>query len=896
MALREWLDRIKRNRLDEEDFQEEIRSHLAMSAADKMAEGADHQDAYYSALREFGNVTRTTEAARTVWRPRWLDIARDYANDARVSIRTLAKNPAFSFTVIGVLTLGIGLNAAVFTMLKGFALSPIAGVERSGQLAIIYGETNAGRKVRMSYPDYQHLRDHTDAFSSLFGSIVATVNLGRGRGARQVWGEIVTGNYFQTLDVRAQLGRTLLPSDEIAPGGPPVVVISDGLWRRDLAADPAIVGRTLVVNARPLTVVGVADPTFHGTIVSYDVDLFIPVMMAPALGYRFASQESTPSAILADRRAAVFFPHGYLRPGRTLANAADQANALWAAWSQDRPPAEAARTLRVVPFRETPGSAPTFMLPTLGVLGVMAVLVLLIACANIAGLVLVRGVSRRGEIAVRLALGATRGRIVRLLIVESLVLAIPGALLGVLLAANGIPIMVGYAERLAAPDRIYFNIDVDGLVMTFAVAIACASALVSGFMPAVQTSRIDLVTVINEDASPRGASRSRARSALVVAQVAVSLLLLVGAGLTARSVDAARRANPGFDPSHVASIGLDVEQNGYDSASGKALYKKLLDEVRAVPAIESATLAAYHPLTLLETRAQPITIDDYIPLRDEDLTLLSNTIAPDYFRTLRIRLMAGRDFDDRDDETSERVAIVNSTLAQRFWGAAANAIGKRIRTADGIHRTIVGVAADVKYARINEGPRPYFYLPFLQAYRSGMILHSRGSASADRVIADTRAAVEAVDPDLPVMYATPLAGFISGALIFFDLSAAMLFVFGTAGMLLAAMGTYGLVSYTVKQSTHEIGVRIALGATGMRLVRQFLGRGLTLGVTGAVIGIVAALGLSRLLSSVLFGVSATDPVSFARALAVVLAGVIVATLLPAWRAARMNPLSALRHH
>jgi predicted permease len=896
VSFRAWAERLKRRCLDEEDFQDEIRAHLAMAAAEKMADGTDRSDAHYAALREFGNVTRMTETARRIWTPRWLELARESVNDARYAVRTLAKHPAFSLTVIGVLTLGIGLNAAVFTMLKGFALSPIAGVEGSGRLAIIYGETSAGRKVRLSYPDYQYLRDHDTAFSGLFGSIVATVNLGRGRAARQAWGEIVTGNYFQLLGVRAQLGRTLLPSDEIAPGGPPIVVISDGLWRRDFAAAADIIGKTIIVNARPLTVVGVADSTFHGTIVSYDVELFIPVMMAPSLGYKFASQQGTPSAVLGDRAAAVFFPHGYLQPGRTLSNATHQTNALWDALSADRSPAETAQRLHVVRFRETPSSAPTFMLPTLSVLIAMGLLVLLIACANIAGLVLVRGVSRRGEMAVRLALGATKTRIVRLLVIENLVLAIPGALLGVLLAANSIPVLVHYAERLAAPDRIFFNIETDGLVIAFAVTVACGSALVFGFMPALQSARVDLVSVINEDASPRGASRSRFRSSLVIAQVAVSLLLLVGASLTARSVQAARRANPGFDAAHVASIGLDVEQNGYDRARGGVFYRKLLDQVRAVPGIESATLAAYHPLTLLDTRAQRIAIDGYVPQPNEDLAFLSNTIAPDYFQTLRIRMVAGRDFTDDDDDTSEPVAIVNSTMARRFWDGAAEAIGKRIRTADGHWRTIVGVVADVKYARINEAPRPYFYVPFLQSYRSGMILHSQSaSTSVDRVIAQTRTAVEAIDPDLPVMYATSLAEFIDGALIFFDLSATLLFVFGTTGMVLAALGTYGLVSYTVKQGTHEIGIRIALGATALSVVRQFLARGLRLGAAGALFGVVAALGLGRILESALFGVAATDAVSFARALAIVLVGVIVATLVPAWRAARTDALSALRH-
>ncbi len=903
MGILSWLTRRRPVELDEDDFKEEIRAHLAIATDEKVADGADRTDARYAALKEFGNVTLTTEAARSVWTPRWLESLRDVMSDVRYAIRALRKNPAFSLTVVGVLTLGIGLNAAVFTMLKGMALSPLAGVDASGRLAVIFGETSTGRQLRVSYPDYQYLRDHDRAFSELFGSIVAATNLGRGRGARQVWGELVTGNYFTVLGVRAQRGRTLLPSDEIAPGRHPVVVLSDGLWRRDFGADPDIVGKTLEINNNVLTVVGVADPTFHGTIVTYDVELFIPVMMGPQLGFTFGSQQTTPSGILSDRRAGVFFPQGYLRPGTTLANATAQADAVWATLARERPLTDAAQRLKVVRFWQTPGSGPTFILPTLGVLSPMGLLVLMIACANIAGLVLVRGLSRRGEIAVRLALGATRTRIVRLLVVENLVLAVPGALLGILLARNALPVLVAYAERLAAPQRVFFNIEVDGLVIGFTALVACGSALVFGFVPALESSRVDLVSVINEDASPRGAARGRLRACLVVAQVAVSLLLLVGAGLATRSVDAARRAYPGFDASHVTAIELDVKQNAYDESRGRIFYRTLLDAARADPGIESATLAAYIPLGLLDTRIQRVSIEGYEPRKGEDLAFMSNAVGSDYFRTLRIGLTAGREFEDRDDETGAPVAVVNATLAQRFWGGASNAIGKRIRVGDREWRTVIGVAADVKYSRINEPPRPYFYLPFFQAYRSSMVLHTRGlstpletgPASVDRLVDQARARVAALDADLPILSAQPMANQMRGALIFYNLTAIMLFVFGLAGMALAAMGTYGLVSYTVKQSTHEIGIRMALGASGLSVVRRFLGRGLRLGAIGAAVGVAAALGVTRLLTSVLFGVSPTDAVSFARALALVLGVVLVATLVPAWRAARTNPLTALRH-
>jgi macrolide transport system ATP-binding/permease protein len=894
MSVLSWLRR-RRLRLDEDDFEQEIRAHLAMAEDDRIADGVDRQTAHFAALKEFGNVTRTTEAARAVWTPRWLETLRDQVADVRYAVRALAKSPAFSLTVIGVLTLGIGLNAAAFTMLKGIALSPIAGVRRSASLPVMFRETTSGRQLAVSYPDYCYLRDHDRAFSGLFGSAVATVGLGRGRESRPIWAEIVSGNYFQILEVSAERGRVLLPSDESAPGRQPVVVLSDGIWRRDFGSDPDIVGRTIEINNTPLTVVGVADPAFHGTTVVYDVEAFIPVTMAPQLGFRFGSRETTPSAILADHRTSLFFPQGRLRPGTTLASASAQAGALWAGLAGNRAPDEVSERLRVVPFWETPNGAPIYLLPTLTVMSAMALLVLAIACANVAGLVLVRGVSRRGEIAVRLALGATRRRIVRLLVLENLVVAMPGALLGVLLAANGIPLLVGYADALAAPQRLYFNVQVDPLVIGFAVLVACGSALVFGFMPALRSSRVDLVSAINEDASPRGAARSPLRGALVVAQVAVSLLLLVGAGLVTRSLEAARHADPGFDARQVTVVSFDLKQNGYDDAHGRLFVRRLLQAVRADPGTESATLAVYEPLNLLETRAERAAIQGYDPRRGEDLAFLSNRVGPDYFRTLRIPLLAGREFQDGDDERASPVAIVNRTLAQRFWGDAGNAIGRRIRVGDGEWRTVIGVAADIKYLRVNEPPRPYVYLPVLQVYRSDLILHTRGQAPVDVLVDQARRHLASLDPDLPLMHAGPLAERLKGALIFFNLSATMLVVFGVTGMALAAMGTYALVSYTVEQSAREIGIRMALGASGMSVVRRFLGRGLRLGALGGVLGIIAAFAVSRLLQGVLFGVSPTDAVSFARASVIVLGAVAAATIVPAWRAARTDPLKALRH-
>ncbi|HQZ38303.1 MAG TPA: ABC transporter permease [Vicinamibacterales bacterium] len=892
MPLLPWLKR-RRLDLDDDDFQAEVRAHLAIAEEERKADGADPETAHYAALKDFGNLTLTTEAARRVWTPRWLEAVRDLASDVRYAIRTLLTSPVFSLTVIAVLTLGIGLNATVFTMLKGLAVTPLAGVDGSARLVVLSAETDTGRHLRVSYPDYQHLREHVPALADLMGTSLFQAYLGKGRSARFMSAELVTGNYFRVLGVRAQLGRTILPSDEVAPGRHPVVVLSDGLWRRDFGADPDIVGKIVEVNNYPLTVVGVAAATFHGTIVSYDIEAFIPVMMMAEMDLQGGRPQTPPTQLLADREAAVLFPHAFLAPGASVATAAAQTDAAWATLSRERSLTDAALHLKVVTFRQSPTGGQVFILPTILVLSAMALLVLLIACANIAGLVLVRGVSRRGEIAVRLALGAARSRIVRLLVLENLTLAVPGAALGLLLSWRGIPPMITYAEWLAAPQRLYLNGEVDGLVIGFAAVVACGCVLVFGLVPALQCSRVNLMSVINGDASPRSAARGRMRSGLVVAQVAVSLLLLVGAGMTARSLDAARRANPGFERSHVTALGVDTKQNGYDEARGRVFYRRLLDAARAGAGVEAATLATVQPLAFLETGSQRVAIEGHEPKRGEDLAFLSNVVGPDYFRTLRIGLVAGREFEDRDNETATPVVVVNSTLAHTFWGGAADALGKRVRVGD-VWRMVVGVAADVKYLQINEAARPYVYVPFFQSYRSDMMLHTRGPVPVEALVEQARGFVTSVDPELPILFARPLTELTMGAFLFLNLMATMLLVFGAVGMALAVLGTYGLVSYTVTQSTREIGIRMALGASGRSVVREFLGRGLSLGLTGAALGLAVSFGVGRLLGSVLFGVGPTDAVSFARALAIVLGGVIVATVVPAWRAARTDPLRALR--
>jgi predicted permease len=885
------FDWLKRRRLDEDDFQEEIRAHLAIATDERIADGAERDAARDASIKDFGNITRTTEEARSVWRPWWLDAFRDGLTDVRFAVRVLLKSPVFSLTVTAVLALGIGLNTAVFTMLKSLALTPLAGVERSARLGVVLNETRTGRRAGLSYPDYQYIRDHDQSFTGLTGSALASVNVGLGSRAERVVGELVTGNYFQQLGVRASIGRTLLPSDDVAPGRHPVVVLSDALWRRRFAADSGIVGRTVHLNTVPMTVVGVADAAFHGTIVSFDTGVFVPLMMAPQVGL------SMPSAgldILDDKDATFLMVLGWLRPGQTLSSAGAQMSLLSNQLKREAAVTTVERAVKVIPIWQSPYGAQTYMLPAVVVMSAMGVLLLVIVCANIAGLVLVRGVSRRAELAMRLALGAPGRRVMRLLLVENLVLAVPGAVAGLALVWFGLPFLFSSTVAVAAPGQLFFNLAVDRYVIAFSVLAACASALAFGFVPAWRGARIDLLSVINEGLSRRASATGRFRAGLVVVQVAVSMLLLIASGLVARSFDAARAADAGFDTSNVVSIGLDLKPGGYDEARGRAFFDDLLASVRTEPGVEMATLAAAHPMTLVDSGAQRVWIEGYEARPEEDLIFLSNTVGPDYFTTLKIHLIAGREFDARDDGTTQQVAVVNETLARRFWGDPERALGQRVRHASGGWRTVVGVAADLKYSRINEEARPYVYVPIRQAYRPIMMLHARGAAGISTLLERAQARVRDLDADLPILYARSLRDQVAASLTTLEIAARTLFALGVAGMVLAALGLYGLISFSVSQSTHEIGVRMALGARGLSIVRGFLTRGLRLGAIGAVLGLTAAVAVTRLLGSVLYDVSATDPGSFVRALSVVFGAVLTATVIPVWRAARTNPLTALR--
>jgi predicted permease len=882
MRLIDWILRRRRD----DDLQAELRAHLSMATQDRIEQGEDAHSARLAALKEFGNVTLTREATRQSWGGAWREHLLDLAQDARYAIRVLRRSPGYSLVVIAVLALGIGANVSVFSLFNAMALKPLPAVDGSGSLRVLIARTSSGRILPLSHPDFRDLSRDQQAFASLAGAAMDSYSVGLGTHSELVFGEMVTGNYFSVLGVTAGLGRTLLPSDDIAPGKHPVVVMSDGLWKRAFGSDPAIIGRTVQINAYPFTVVGVAEPGFQGTVVGVRLDLFLPVMMQPQLrGFN----------LLESRVSPMLWGVGHLQPGASVATANSEAELLSGRIDAQRPAREVEQHAAVIPMWQSPFGAQTYMLPAILLLTVMGALLLLIVCANVSNLVLIRGVSRRAEIAARLALGASHGRILRLLFVESLVLALPGAALG--MAASGIIswILRNGNMSSAALVPISINTSADWAVYAFALVLSCASSLLFGFVPALRSSRVDLAGVMKDDLSPRGGSRGRLRGALVIAQVAVSLLLLVGAGLVVRSLEAAQTANVGFDERHVAAVTVDLRSSGYDEERGAAFYERLLDAVRAQPGNEAAALANTPPLTLVDSTSSDTVIEGRDARKGEDMRFLVTTVTPGYLQTLRIPLIAGRDFARIDGSTSLPVAMINETMARRFWGEPDNAIGNRIQVSRGRWRTIVGVARDIKYARVTEEPRPSVYLPATQNYWASMVILARSQDANAAFLARIRTTIQSLDPNVPIVRANMLSAQTKAALGIFAMASGTLTVFGVIAMLLTALGTYGLVSYAARQSTHEIGIRIAIGADRRDVLGRFLGRGLKLGAAGAAVGLALSLVIARVLASLLYGVSPTDVVSYAAALALVMTIVLVSSLIPAWRASRTDPIAALRH-
>ena len=833
--------------------------------------------------------------------------------DTRLALRTWRKMPGFTAVAISSIALGIGANAAIFTLVDQVLLR-VLRVHNPHELVQVtfqgsrYG-SNWGDGSELSYPVYKELRDHNEVFAGMFGRFGYSFHIGHAGRTERVAGEIVSGTYFPVLGVHAALGRTLTPEDDKLPGAHPVAVISYGFWVSGFASDPGVVNSSLVINGHPYTVVGVAQPGFDGMEVG-----------PSGTGIRADDDEGTTHTRLeCARRAAVSMgqrvraaparDHGQRRRRRgcrrTSASLieADLKDPDFARAAPETRQRYATNTLQVIPSSQGRSGLRQTLTTPLWVLMATAAGVLLIACANVANLLLARGAARQREIAVRLALGATRARIAGQLLVESVLLALAGGAAGVVIAAIGAPAVLGFFVSPDAPAPI--STSPDWRILAFTFAISTLTGVLFGMAPAIQSTRPDVAPTLKDQAGSVLGGHGRLRKGLVASQIAISLLLVIGAALFTRTLGNLLAVDIGFDSSRVISFGLDPTLNGYDAPRTRQFTKALLAKLNATAGVESAGLAS---MRILEGNqwTTSITVEGYQAKTNENSSQWANSISPDYFETMGIPLLAGRDFTERDErlappakgERDFRVAIVNERFARHYFGNE-QAVGRRIGQGGNPNTPtpieIVGVVRDSKYTDVRDETQRQVFFPYLEASQpSGFTVYLRTSQPADRMFEVVRQAMREIDPNLPVYDTRTLERQVAQSLSRERLVSAMTATFGTLATLLAVVGLYGVMSYTVSRRTREIGVRVAFGASAGNIRWLVIREVLVIAATGVALGLPAAWWLARYVSTQLYGVEPTDPITFVGATALLTAVAALAGLIPSSRAAKLDPTAALR--
>lgn len=807
--------------------------------------------------------------------------------DLRYGLRMIAKAPGFTLLATLALALGVSANTTIFSLINGVLLRPLKGIKDPARLVEIYtSDYSSGLYGSSSYPDYVDFRDQSNVFENLAAFSETMMNASGEGDSERLPGVVVTGNYFEMLGVRAQLGRTLHAADD-QPSSSQPVVISDSLWQRRFGSNQSVVGQTLNLNGKPYTIVGVADASFRGLRLGLRPEFWLPA----------ATVDDFTTSGRGDRGIQLA---GRLKPGVTLAQAQTQLKTIAARLAEaypetnlgtlDRPneprPVTVLQQSRIAP--EGQEGLWRISFPLFAVVG----LVLLIACANVANLLLARASARRREIAVRLALGASRGRLMRQLLTESLLLALLGGVAGLIVTQWSSSVLPGFfpPEELAGLD-----LSTDWRVLVFTFVVTLVTGLLFGLAPALQATRLNLIPSLKDDSRSSGQHLRRLglRDALVIAQLALSLMLLIGAGLFVRSLQHAVRFDPGFAAQHLMTASLATRGALLSPKQGRSFYDEALQRIGSLPDVQSVTLTAVVPVSGGGER-RGVQFESYQPQAGEDTELNTNVVGPNYFRTMGISVVAGRDFNTQDKEGSPRVLIVNEELARRYFGG--DAVGKRLRFgSDSTFNEIVGVARNAKHRSLRETPLPVIYIPLSQEYRGGMTLMVRTAGDPAGVVGAVRNEMRSLNKDVPLFSVQTMPQRIGDQLATDRMMAVLLSVFGAGGLLLASIGIYGVMGYAVAQRTHEIGIRMALGAERRDILRLIVGQGLVLILIGAGLGLALAFAATRVLKSVLFGVSASDPLTFGSVVMLLVGVALLACYLPARRATKVDPLVALRY-
>jgi predicted permease len=800
--------------------------------------------------------------------------------DLKFAWRGFRRQPGFAAAIVLTLGLGIGANATVFSWLDAVALNPLPGVAHPEQLSVVRFATATRNDLSVCFLNYSEVRDSGAAgLDGLAAYAFAAVSMRVGPEPERVWAQMVTGNMFDVLKVPAALGRPLQASDEAGAGQSYVAVMSDALWRRRFNADPSIVGRPLILNGQPFTVVGVAPAGFVGALSGVAMDLFVPITMQKELTGRSSLEARGNGFLTAIARRGDGVSPDRLQAGLTPV----------AAHLAEAQPINEGRTLRVAAMTET--GAASILLPVLSVVMVVVGLVLLIACANVSGLLLARAASRQREVAVRTALGATPRQLVRQLLVESLGLAIVGGVAGLLIAVWGSKMLDAALPPMQLP--VLLGATVNWHVAAFIGAVVGLTTIVFGLAPAWHGARASLQNVLRTGGAGTGSPRrARLRRVLVIAQMAMAMVLLVGTGLFLRTLIGAASIDPGYHRKEAVMASLDVASVGYTKDQGLAFYDRLLARMRALPDVENASLSTFVPLGLSGNSDTSPTIEGYDARPNEEIVAYYGSVAPGYFDTMQIPIVAGRPIDERDRAATAPVVVINETMARRYW-PGRTAVGGRMKTG-GDEWTVVGVAKDGKYRTLGEAPRSQMYFALQQAYRSNPVLHVATRRPAAQMINTVRQAAAAELPELALFEVHTLEEQTAVALTIPSLSAMLLGIFGGLALTLAAIGLYRVVAFVVSQRTQEIGIRMALGANRSEVFRDVLGQGSRMAAIGLVIGAGLAMLAGPALSTLLVNVSPTDAVTYAGTALVLIVVALVASWLPARRAAGIDPVRALR--
>ncbi len=871
----------RRRAVRDAELDEELRSHLRMAEEDRLAGGESPECAADGARREFGNVALVREFTRETWGGVRLE---QLARDVRFALRLLRREPGFALLAILCLTIGIGANAAVYGWIEGILLRPYPAVAHQETLFALAGTTRGSPDFDViSWPDFVDLRRSGTLYEPIAEKITRTT-LAIGDRAETVPGSIVSANYFDALGVKPFLGRGFEPAEETGRNAHPVTVISYQLWKRRFDGDPAILGKTQRMNGIEHAIVGVAPEGFYGTFVGYAFQFWVPVSM----------QETFESNVykLEDRGQRWIEGFVRVRPGATLAQAQEEISAAAKRLESDFPAADRGRGVRLVPLWKSPFNNAGALLPTLRIALGVAIALLLIACANVGNLLLVRSFARRQEMTVRLAIGAGGGRLAMQLLVESLVLS-AFASIGGLAAAYGLR----NALVLLIPPRgtpMSLAGRIDGRVLAVSIGVCALATVLAGLLPALQARRIDLAGALRSESgsvSGRG-RRLRLRSGLVVLQVSLSFLLLVGAGLLLLSMRRIRDARPGFATDDVLTTGVELSAAGYDRPRARLFQDALLERARAIPGVRSAALSRIRPFGYRTYSSASIETEGYRPRPDEEPTVEFNEVSPSYFATTGIPLVSGREFTQEDDEGAEPVAVVNETMVARYF-RGEDPIDRTFRV-DGRAVRVVGVARPSSTETLLEPPKPFVYVPLRQRFSASANLYLRTSAPPGTVASALAREIQALDRDLTPSELITMREQVRRSAAPQRVAVTLLAVFGGVALLLATVGLYGVVSHTVSQSQRELGLRMALGAAAPDLMRHVMSRGLRLAAVGVVLGGAAAVLLTRLLGYLLYRVSPRDPMVFAASCLVMMAAALAACLLPAWRAMRTDPVEALR--